>query len=76
MKMLTIYKKQLQKTWLFWILPIILLILMALLVVFIWPDYAPILRQFQSLLENNPFLSAILGESDIGSFEGFVSIEC
>ncbi|MHA2225094.1 MAG: ABC transporter permease subunit [Candidatus Hodarchaeales archaeon] len=73
--MLTIYKKQLQKTWLFWMLPIALLVAMALLVVGIWPEYEPLMKEFQLAFTNNPLLSSILGESDIGSFEGFISIE-
>lgn len=73
--MLTIYKKQLQKTWLFWILPVILLVGMALLVVFIWPDYAPILEQFDIIFADNPLFASLLGESSMSSFEGFVGIE-
>ncbi|MFX0208959.1 MAG: ABC transporter permease [Candidatus Hodarchaeota archaeon] len=73
--MLTIYKKQLQKTWLFWILPIALLVAMALLVVGIWPEYEPIMKQFEVAFEDNPLFASLLGESAIGSFEGFVSIE-
>ncbi|MFW9906676.1 MAG: ABC transporter permease, partial [Candidatus Thorarchaeota archaeon] len=73
--MLMIYRKQLQKTWLFWIIPITLLVGLALLVVFIWPDYAPILAQFEGVMADNPLLASILGESTIGSFEGFVGIE-
>ncbi|MFW9854708.1 MAG: ABC transporter permease [Candidatus Thorarchaeota archaeon] len=73
--MFTIYKKQLEKTWLFWIIPIVFLMAMALLVVGIWPDYEPILAQFQELIATNPLLASILGESDIGSFEGYVGVE-
>ena len=73
--MLTIYKKQLQKTWLFWIIPVLLLVAMALLVVFIWPDYALILKEMEYIFEQNPFFASLLGESSIGSFEGFVGIE-
>lgn len=73
--MLTIYKKQLQKTWIFWILPVILLVGMALLVVFIWPDYAPILEQFDIIFADNPLFASLLGESSMSSFEGFVGIE-
>ncbi|MFX0052247.1 MAG: ABC transporter permease subunit [Candidatus Hermodarchaeota archaeon] len=73
--MLTIYKKQLQKTWLFWMIPVALLVAMALLVVGIWPDYEPILKQMESVFQENPLFASLLGESTIGSFEGFVSIE-
>ncbi|MFX0208960.1 MAG: ABC transporter permease [Candidatus Hodarchaeota archaeon] len=73
--MLTIYKKQIQKTWLFWILPITLLVAMALLVVWIWPEYEPILIQMEEAFKDNPLLDAFFGESDLGSFEGFVTVE-
>ena len=73
--MLTIYKKQLQKTWLFWLLPILLLGSLALLVIIIWPDYAPILEQFDAVIESNSIFASLVGESAIGSFEGFVGIE-
>lgn len=73
--MLTIYKKQLQKTWLFWIVPILLLVAMALLVVFIWPDYAPILAEFDIIFADNPLFASLLGETNMGSFEGFISVE-
>jgi len=76
---LTIYKKQLQKTWLFWTVPIALLVAMALLLIWIWPDYEPIMKQFETVLEDNPVFAALLGEGtlDLGisSFEGFASVE-
>ncbi len=75
MNVLTIYKKQLQKTWLFWIVPILLLVAMALLVVFIWPDYAPILAEFDIIFADNPLFASLLGETNMGSFEGFISVE-
>ena len=73
--MLTIYKKQLQKTWLFWILPNLLLVAMALLVVGIWPEYEPILIQMEEAFKDNPLLDAFMGESNLGTFEGFVTVE-
>lgn len=77
--MLTIYRKQLQKTWLFWILPIGLLVAMALLLIYIWPDYEPIMAEFEAVLADNPIFAALLGEGTlnlgISSFEGFASVE-
>lgn len=73
--MLTIYKKQIQKTWLFWIIPVALLVAMALLVVGIWPEYEPMMQEFEIIFKDNPLLAGLLGESDLGSFEGFISIE-
>ncbi|UCG02283.1 MAG: ABC transporter permease subunit [Candidatus Heimdallarchaeota archaeon] len=73
--MLTIYKKQLQKTWLFWIIPVALLVAMALLVVGIWPDYEPVMKEFETIFAENPLFSSLLGESSMGSFEGFISVE-
>jgi ABC-type transport system involved in multi-copper enzyme maturation permease subunit len=52
-----------------------LLVAMALLVVWIWPDYEPLMKEFQIQFQNNPALAELLGESDIGTFEGFVSVE-
>jgi ABC-2 type transport system permease protein len=48
---------------------------MALLVVGIWPDYEPILTQIEDVFAENPLFASFLGESSIGSFEGFVSVE-
>ncbi|MHA1917673.1 MAG: ABC transporter permease subunit [Candidatus Ranarchaeia archaeon] len=76
--MLTIYMKQIRKTWSFWILPILLLVGMAFLLVSLWPEYEPLMQEMQEILEH-PLYQAIIGEAtfDIGitSFEGFLTMD-
>lgn len=78
MKLITIYKKHIQKTWLFWLLPIILLIVLSLYMVVLWPTFEPLAEDLQEFLEN-PLYQAILSEGSfelgIASFEGLLSIE-
>jgi ABC-2 type transport system permease protein len=51
---------------------------MALLIVWIWPEYQPVLSNLEELFEN-PIFATIIGEAaiDLGitSFEGFLSLE-
>lgn len=76
--MFTIYKKQLQKTWYYWLIPIVLIVALAFYMVLIWPEFEPIIQEFQTFLEN-PLYQALLGEGaiqlGITSFEGLISME-
>lgn len=76
--MFAIYKKQLQKTWFFWFLPIIFIVALAFYMVLIWPEFEPLVEEIQELLEN-PLYETIIGKASvelgITSFEGLISME-
>lgn len=78
MKVFAIYKKQLQKTWFFWFLPIIFIVALAFYMVLIWPEFEPLVEEIQELLEN-PLYETIIGKASvelgITSFEGLISME-
>ena len=76
--MLTIYKKQIKKNWLYWVAPSILMAGLAALMAFIWPSFEGAVEAYEAIM-SDPFIAGLLGEGasklGISSFDGLIAME-